>query len=52
MGVSGDHFGMVKYRSAEAETFKSVSGHLSLMIRDAPNRIGEKWRQWKRPDGK
>lgn len=52
VGASGDHFGMVKYISAEAETFKSVSGHLSLMIRDAPDRIGEKWGQWKRPDGK
>ena len=45
IAISSDHTNMVKFKSAEDDGFKKVSGELIIMLRKAPQMIGEKWKE-------
>lgn len=38
---------MSKYASSEDDDFQTLCGHLHLMVKQAPQKIAEKWRQEK-----
>lgn len=42
---------MVKYKSADDNSFQKVSAIIELMVEKAPNKISEVWLRWKRKQG-
>jgi hypothetical protein len=46
IAIHADHVNMVKFTSRENEVFQKLSGHLSILGRDAPGRISERWEQY------
>jgi hypothetical protein len=41
--VNKDHIGMSKFESPEDEDFQTICGHLQIMVREAPNKMAERW---------
>ena len=41
--IHADHINMVKFASNEDNGYRTVSGHLRLMARDAKEVIGTRW---------
>ena len=46
IAISSDHTNMVKFKSAEVDGFRKVSGELCIMMKSALRKIEEKWAQW------
>jgi len=43
IAIHADHIHMVKFGSKADPGYRTVSGHLRVMARDAGNAIGERW---------
>lgn len=41
--IHADHINMVKFSSRQDNGYKTVSGHLRLMVRDAGEAIDKRW---------
>src|SRR4051812_262969 len=45
VSVNKDHVGMTKFISAADDGFQTISGHLGQMVRWAPEKIANNWKQ-------
>ena len=48
VAIDSDHTNMVKFKSAEDDGFRRVSGELSMMLKKAPQKIKENWEELER----
>lgn len=45
IAISADHINMVKFASKESNGYKTVSGHLQVMVQDCGNVVALRWEQ-------
>lgn len=45
IAISADHINMVKFASKESNEYKTVSGHLQVMVQDCGNVVALRWEQ-------
>ena len=46
--IHANHINMVKYKSEQDPGYRTISGHLSLMAKNAAGRIQQRWEIEKR----
>jgi hypothetical protein len=51
IAIYKNHVGMVKFSSEEDEDYRTLRDHLNDMVRKAPEKVAEKWRQYKKREG-
>ena len=50
IAIHADHLTMVKFQSRDDGGYKTVSGQLQLMVRDAKARVSLRWEAERRTD--
>ena len=48
IAIFSDHTNIVKFKNAEDDGFRKVSGELSMMLKKAPQKIKENWEELER----